>query len=262
MPDVYGVTMFDNQVLSPFNRNNMRLYRYSITTLTDNRTEITFAPKRRNTQLISGSAVVDSGTGRIIRIKFHGEYDMLDFNVDATMGKNGMMSLMPKTCDIDAKFHFIGNKLRASYHAVYDNLIVLPDSIVNSHDRKLMAEIRPEPLPSYIRDVYAENDSLRAKADTTRVKKEESVWKRVLWGLVRRLRYQPYKGQFRRKQAGGVQDFTNTEPAIPQLQRQKRRHIQAETERQLPFLHEQRHIRRFQRRAIHSSKNNYTLKFR
>ena len=111
MPDVYGVTMFDNQVLSPFNRNNMRLYRYSITTLTDNRTEITFAPKRRNTQLISGSAVVDSGTGRIIRIKFHGEYDMLDFNVDATMGKNGMMSLMPKTCDIDAKFHFIGNKL-------------------------------------------------------------------------------------------------------------------------------------------------------
>lgn len=181
MPDVYGVTMFDNQVLSPFNRNNMRLYRYSITTLTDNRTEITFAPKRRNTQLISGSAVIDSGTGRIIRIKFHGEYDMLDFNVDATMGKNGMMSLMPKTCDIDAKFHFIGNKLRASYHAVYDNLIVLPDSIVNSHDRKLMAEIRPEPLPSYIREVYAEHDSLRAKADTTRVKKEESVWKRVLW---------------------------------------------------------------------------------
>ena len=56
-PNVYNVTMFGNQVLSPFNKYNVKLYRYDITLLTDNRAEIVFRPKRHNTQLISGSAV-------------------------------------------------------------------------------------------------------------------------------------------------------------------------------------------------------------
>ena len=121
LPDIYGITIIDNQLLSPFNRHNVSLYRYTITNLTGNRAEIVFRPKRYNTQLVSGSAITDRNTGRIIKINFSGEFDMLEFHVSAEMGKKGIRSLLPKTCDIDASFHFIGNKIKASFHSVYDN---------------------------------------------------------------------------------------------------------------------------------------------
>ena len=180
-PNVYNVTMFGNQVLSPFNKYNVKLYRYDITLLTDNRAEIVFRPKRHNTQLISGSAVVAKDSGRIIRMKFNGEYDMVNFNVDVTMDKDGIRSMLPKICDIDVKFHFIGNKIKASYHSVYDNPIFLPDSIVNSHDRELMAEVRPAPLPETFEYLYQKDDSARSVTDTVKIKKEEKKWKKLLW---------------------------------------------------------------------------------
>ena len=181
MPDIYGVTIIDNQLLSPFNRHNVELYRYDITNLTGHRAEIVFRPKRHNTQLVSGSAIVDRRTGRIIKTSFNGEYDMVNFRVTTEMGRKGVRSLLPKTCDIEASFHFVGNKIKASFHSVYDNPVFLPDTIVNSHDSKMMAEIRPDPLPSHIRKLYARHDSTRNKADTTRLKKEDSMWKKILW---------------------------------------------------------------------------------
>lgn len=181
MPNIYDITMFDNQILSPFNHYNMRLYKYDITKLTDNRTEIVFHPKRYNTQLISGSAIVDFETGRIIKIKFNGEYDMVKFHVDATMGNSGVRSLFPKTCDINATFHFIGNKISVTYNSIYDNNILLPDSIINSHDTALMAKIRPYPLPDFITNIYNYNDSIKQDIDTTKIKKEDSRWKKIFW---------------------------------------------------------------------------------
>lgn len=76
--------------------------------------------------MISGSAIVERTTGRIIRMQFMGEYDMVKFHIDVLMGKYGIYSLLPKKCDIDAVFHFIGNKIHASYHSVYDILSPYP----------------------------------------------------------------------------------------------------------------------------------------
>lgn len=123
MPDIYNVTILDNQLLSPFNASNVRLYRYVVTRLTTDRAEIVFRPKRHNTQLISGSAIVDRTTGRIVKIDFNGEYDMMNLNITAVMGREGLRSLMPKTCNIEAKFHFAGNKISSAFYSVYDNPI-------------------------------------------------------------------------------------------------------------------------------------------
>ena len=202
LPDIYNVTILDNQILSPFNKHNLNLYRYDITLLTNKRAEIVFRPKRYNTQLISGSAIVDRVSGRVIKIGFNGEYDMVNFHVNAEMGKYGLRSLLPKTCDIDATFHFIGNKIKASYHSVYDNPIFLPDSIVNSHDSKLMAEVRPTPLPESIKQVYQKNDSIKAKTDTVKVKKEESKWKKILWNSFGDYVINRTKGNFGAKDQG------------------------------------------------------------
>lgn len=188
MPDIYGVTMVDNQILSPLNSHNTKLYRYTITYLTGNRAEIVFRPRRYNTQLVSGSAIADRATGRVIRIKFNGEYDMIRFHVDATMGKSGIRSLMPKTCDIDARFHFMGNRLTSSYHAVYDNPVDLPDSIRGSHDMSLMDEMRPSALPEHIRELYAERFQVKTDtataADSTEIKRQRKRWDKILWHTV------------------------------------------------------------------------------
>lgn len=50
MPNIYNVTILNNQILSPFNVHNTKLYKYDITSLTDNRSEIVFRPKLFNTQ--------------------------------------------------------------------------------------------------------------------------------------------------------------------------------------------------------------------
>ncbi len=184
MPNVYEKSILPNQILSPFNRHNTKLYKYNIRTLSDDRVEILFRPKRHNTQLVSGSATVDSQTGRIERIRFKGEYDMLEFNIDAVMGSEGQYSLFPKTCDIDAKFRFLGNKISSSYHSVYDNPVTLPDTILNSHDMPLMDEIRPTPLPENIAAVYAKHDSIINNTDSAVLRRERRRWDRVLWDVM------------------------------------------------------------------------------
>lgn len=188
MPNIYGVTMVGDQILSPLNRNNTKLYRYAVTHLTGNRAEVVFRPRRHNTQLVSGSAIADRSTGRVIRIRFNGEYDMIHFSVDATMGRSGLRSLMPKTCDIDARFRFMGNQITASYHSVHDNPTNLPDSVHDSHDMALMDATRPDPLPSDISKLYAERikapkDAV-AQVDTTETERQRRRWDKILWDIL------------------------------------------------------------------------------
>lgn len=183
MPNIYDITVLDNQILSPFNYYNTALYKYDITYLTDRRVEIAFRPKRYNTQMISGTAIADRETGRIIRVRFNGEYDMINFHVNAVMGKDGLHSLLPKTCDIDATFHFLGNKIQASYHSVYDNPVSLPDSITDSHDMSIMDEVRPDPLPEKFKAIYIRYDSIKNKADSVEKKKEDKRWDKMLWDI-------------------------------------------------------------------------------
>lgn len=183
MPNIYNVTILNNQILSPFNVHNTKLYKYDITSLTDNRSEIVFRPKLFNTQMISGSAIVDRATGRIIRMRFNGEYDMVKFHIDIVMGAKGIYSLLPKICDIDADFHFMGNKIQASYHSIYDNPVTLPDSINNSHDKKLMDEIRPDILPQNYKEIYFKYDSIYNKTDTITKIRENKRWDKILWNV-------------------------------------------------------------------------------
>ncbi len=184
MPNVYEKSILANQILSPFNAHNTKLYKYNIRSLQDDRVEIVFRPKRHNTQLISGSAIVEKETGQILRVKLKGEYDMVNFRIDAIMGKEGQYSLFPKTCDIDAKFNFLGNKISSSYHSVYDNPVTLPDSLVNSHDMTIMDEVRPTPLPDNIIDIYAKHDSIINNIDSAELKRESRRWDRVLWDVM------------------------------------------------------------------------------
>lgn len=200
LPNIYDVTILDNQILSPFNNHNTKLYKYEMTQLTEQRTEIVFRPKRYNTQLISGSAIADDETGRIIKMKFNGEYDMIRFHVNTEMGDSGIYSLLPKTCDIEAKFSFIGNIIQAYYHSVYDIPNPLPDSLQNSHDIDMMNKIRPDSLPDNVKDSYTEHYA--NKQDENEEEEEEVKWSEALWNIVGDYVINRTKGNFGSKKQG------------------------------------------------------------
>ena len=86
-----------------------------VTSLTDNRVEIVFRPKKYNTQLVRGRAVADATTGRIMHVEFSGEYDMIRFRANVDMGEEGVLSLLPKSSNMEGTFKYLGNKIRGDY---------------------------------------------------------------------------------------------------------------------------------------------------
>ena len=131
-PKLYDVTIVGDHLLSPFHPQNEPIYRYGVTSLTDNRVEIVFRPKKYNTQLVSGRAVADATTGRIMHVEFSGEYDMIRFRANVDMGEEGVLSLLPKSSNMEGTFKYLGNKIRGDYQIEYNQENCLPDSIVNS----------------------------------------------------------------------------------------------------------------------------------
>ncbi len=51
-PDVYGETLINDFILSPFHHNNRRFYRFTINSFTGSHSTLTFRPKVRSTQLV------------------------------------------------------------------------------------------------------------------------------------------------------------------------------------------------------------------
>ena len=182
VPALYKPTMIGNNLLSPFNRINKKFYKYKVTHLTENRSEILFLPKLHNTQMISGTAIIDNSTGRIISIYFSGEHDMINFRIRAVMGSEGLKSLVPRTCDIEASFKFLGNKITTSHHAIATAPVMQADTVTDSHDRALMDRLRPEPLPRKEVSIYNRFDSIRSISDTTRSSEDRK--KDVLWDVI------------------------------------------------------------------------------
>ena len=184
-PDIYDVLMTRNGVLSPFNRQNAVYYKYEIARLSSNSAEIAFQPRVYNTKLVSGSAVLDPQTGRVVSVTFFGEFDMIRFTLSATMGGEGLKSLFPEQCDIHSRFKFLGNKIEADHYSKYDLPQILSDSIREREDRAMMDTLRPEPLPEKIATLYQEKDSQdsidRAGKDTSNVEKKSSLVKKILW---------------------------------------------------------------------------------
>jgi len=176
-PDIYDVCLYGDHILSPFNRYNRHYYYYRFVPQSDNGLTaiVNFRPRLlKNTQLVSGTAVVDRQTGRIVNATFNGEFDMIRFHTETTQGDADTRSLLPKQCKTFMTFKFMGNHIYSSFEAVYDCPSVLPDSIDDAFDLALMDSVRPIPLTEQEKHVYQEYalshqpDTTAAKADTVR----------------------------------------------------------------------------------------------
>lgn len=176
-PDIYNVCLYEDHVLSPFNRHNRRYYHYRVLPAMEGTSFVEFKPSiPDNTQLVSGEAYVETMTGRVIKAKINGEFDMIRFHTEATLGEEEEESLLPKTCKTNVVFKFMGNEIYATIDAVYGCPISLPDSIDDVFSLELMDSIRPVPLTAqeqHVINQYKENH----QTDTTEVKDTVSVRK-------------------------------------------------------------------------------------
>lgn len=167
MPNLYGECLFRESLLSPFNKENHKMYKYSVTASNFGRAIVYFKPRHANTQLVWGYAMVNTNTGRIIRTNIRGEFDMIMFDVRVDMGYKEVQSVFPIKSDIVATFSLLGNKITSMIKTSFDNAIPLPDSVGNA--RALVDSIRPRPLSMSEMQIY--NDFFKGKdsvmADST-----------------------------------------------------------------------------------------------
>ena len=185
-PCIYEECVFDNYILSPFYKGNRRFYRYTVVPAqAAHEAVVTFRPRLANTQLITGKAYVDVPTGKITKVMFDGEFDMISFKVDVVQSDEEQHTLLPRSCHVDASFKFIGNHVRSQFDVVYGCPITLPDSIEDRDDLPLMERLRPVPLLTAEQQIYRQHEV--AMPDTiTGDSTEQRVnwWKDVAWEAI------------------------------------------------------------------------------
>lgn len=116
-PCIYNSTIFGEFILSPCHSYNRWLYKYSYKKLKGRNIEMFFSPRNKNTQLITGKAIINKDTGKILSMQFSGELDMIKFNITINTDENLDSIYMPKYCAIKTDFKFLGNKIN-SFHKI------------------------------------------------------------------------------------------------------------------------------------------------
>lgn len=184
-PMIYDELIVDNRILSPFHRRNRRFYRYKVSPFAHGVALVSFRPRLKNTKLVRGWARVETATGRVIETAIDGEYDMVRFHVGVTTGAGGVASLLPRECNLNARFLFLGNDITAEYTSVYGLPKMLDDStrIVDRADTALLNRVRPIPLNSHETFLYTRQEARRASqaADTARARSTlaSRMWRSV-----------------------------------------------------------------------------------
>ncbi len=174
-PTLYDNTLYKEKLLSPFHRRNRNYYHYETENMGNNMAKVSFRPRLKNTQLVTGYALVDPNTGRIIYTAYDGQFDMLDFHIDVTMGTDEFNSIYPQRCKTDMKFNFMGNKLDAHYLSTFNAPTTLPDSLRGIEDRKKMDTLRTVQLREDELDIYRKYDHEEEMARLEREQREAQI---------------------------------------------------------------------------------------
>ena len=200
-PEIYHTTIIDKEILSPFNKVNRRFYSYKTIYIDNYHAKVIFKAKVDNTQLVSGRAMVEIATGRIISVDYYGEYDMLRFRLSLEMGDEGLTSLLPKRCEMNGRFKFMGSHITASYLCHYGMDTPVEDSLslvygratdTDSILRETMNRIRPEPLTAeedtvfnrYFREQLYRQEQMALDTLPEQTPAQKNLAKYVFWDIL------------------------------------------------------------------------------
>ena len=188
-PKLYDIALYDEYMLSPFNRINRNYYRFKQYLQSDGTTRLEFRPKYYNTQLVTGYAIVETETGRIIKTVLNGEFDMLSFYSEVNHDDDDeTLALMPTQCTTAATFKFMGNRVSTVFNSMYHQPQTLPDSIDEQRSRELMESLRPIPLSESDKRIYDAEAQRRQEADKAAaadtIETKADKWRHFWWDVV------------------------------------------------------------------------------
>ncbi len=166
MPNIYGVSLYPESMLSPFHRSNRFFYKYRVMEKYGNKAVISFRPRVNNTQLVRGNAVVDMETGQVLSLFYEGEFDMVSFKVNTVMNQMYGNQMLPERSVVNAKFNFMGNKITSRFTGIFDCDKTLPDSLDEHDSREMMDSLRPSDLRKKEESIYLQADSIRLYNDS------------------------------------------------------------------------------------------------
>lgn len=138
-PNVYGETLFQENILSPFHRTNRRYYRYSVT------------PALWNGPGLCLSAHQEYPTGRNTSHRTHQERTDIPLRLRgrirhdpilhlADNGQGRIQDTRTREMRPESQLRFMGNKITGKYTTIYDLPKILSDSLNNAEDTTLMAK--------------------------------------------------------------------------------------------------------------------------
>lgn len=183
-PKFYEETIFGNNVLSPFHRNNNLYYTYQIKIIHDQLVEIHFYPKVKNTQLVEGYAFVDATTGRIIKGALQGEFDMISFTLIYTMPTEGNVPIFPIRCELNTKFKFMGNVISAQSLAVYGTKDTIQNRVTLDRAFAFIDSVRKDSLTLHEQALYQKHFE-ELTSDSLIAKTQKRSWaKRFFWDVL------------------------------------------------------------------------------
>lgn len=145
-PTLYAQTIIDDHLISPFNRKNKKFYKYKTQVFDNGTADITYTPTRANTQLVSGSARIDTLSGRIIEAFIDGEYDHIKFRLFVNMNREGTQSLFPNYCYATFHFGLLGNEVNAQIKSFFGLERQMAEDSIAAQPLKSMELLRPQPL--------------------------------------------------------------------------------------------------------------------
>ena len=155
-PNIYADQFYQDRLLSPFRYSNRQYYKYRMT-YRENNVLVKFTPRVDNTQLVSGTAIVDFQTGIIDSLTFRGEFDMIKFYITIDTHPDNPYGL-PKSSVMNASFKFMGNNIKAQFRNEFDCEKTLPDSINEVESFKDIEKVRPIPLTVAEDSIYHLHD--------------------------------------------------------------------------------------------------------
>ena len=123
--NVYAPTLLYDQFMSPLDPDARKYYAYRLDSVVRAGREIryciSFTPRNRSYQLVTGHLVVSNDVWSVRELHFKGRSDLIRFDNHVYMGDVGDDDeFVPVQCQMQATFSFLGNVVDADYTAQLD----------------------------------------------------------------------------------------------------------------------------------------------
>lgn len=197
-PCVYNPTIFGEFILSPCHSCNRWLYKYSYKKLSGRNIEMQFIPRNKNTQLITGKAIINKDTGKILSMQFDGELDMIKFNIKINMDEYSGNVYLPKYCAIKTDFAFLGNKINSFHEIRYSTCKNMSERGKQLYSSVMTQNKRKESNDSikYRYTEIEEDDSINALKKTEECDSTDYVKQKVFFSKAYNYFIERIKGRF------------------------------------------------------------------